>query len=86
MKFLIWTLCIVPAAFLMVLIENAGGSSMGALPKTLIAGGAFALAGLTEEVFLEDFAHIEIFKRVAQLLEKRKNETISANERRWLDR
>ena len=44
MKFLIWTLCIVPAAFLMVLIENAGGSSMGALPKTLIAGGAFALA------------------------------------------
>ena len=49
-------------------------------------GGAFALAGLTEEVFLEDFAHIEIFKRVAQLLEKRKNETISANERRWLDK
>ena len=44
MKFLIWTLCIVPTAFLMTLIENTSGSSMGALPKTLIVSGAFALA------------------------------------------
>ena len=49
-------------------------------------GGAFALTGITEEVFLEDFAHVEIFKRVAQALEKRKNESISANERRWLQK
>jgi len=44
MKFLIWMCCVVPASFLMVLIEHASGSSMGALPKTLIAGSAITLA------------------------------------------
>jgi NTP pyrophosphatase (non-canonical NTP hydrolase) len=32
----------------------------------------FALAGLTEEVFAQEFAEMEIFKRVARALEKRK--------------
>lgn len=44
MKFLIWTCCIVPAAFFIVLLEHASGSSMGALPKTIIVGFAFASA------------------------------------------
>lgn len=47
-------------------------------------GSAFALAGLTEEVFLRDYANIDIFKRIAQAVEKGQNENISARERRFL--
>ena len=45
---------------------------------------AFALVGLTEEVFLKEFAQMDIFKRVAKYLEKRRGESITANERTWI--
>ena len=47
-------------------------------------GEALALAGVTEKVFLEEFAQIGIFRKVAQALEKRGGDTLSATERRWI--
>lgn len=35
---------------------------------------AFALVGLTEEVFVRDFAQMDIFKKVGKALEKRRRE------------
>lgn len=44
MCFLIWLCCLVPAAFLMVLIENAGGVELGAFSKLFIGGFAAFIA------------------------------------------
>ena len=44
MYFLIWLCCLVPAAFLMVLIENTTGGELGAFPKLLIGGFAAFIA------------------------------------------
>lgn len=44
MKFLIWLVCLLPAAVLITVIEKTSGSMLPPLPKTLIAGSAASIA------------------------------------------
>ncbi len=46
--------------------------------------GMLSLSGVTEEVFLREFATIEPFKTIGRKVEEGRDEKISARERRWL--
>ncbi len=46
--------------------------------------GALRLAGVTEEVYAQDFAEIDFFRKIEGCIAEGKEQKISANERRWL--
>ncbi|MBR2647127.1 MAG: hypothetical protein IKD47_06195 [Clostridia bacterium] len=47
-------------------------------------GAMLRASGLTKEKYLQEFASLEIFKKIHQYIEAGKDRKISLDERRWL--